>query len=246
MKVFTKFLKEPVPNSNLYIAQMPLDDFPDALQRQVPRPDLILSCYGKVKHEGSSLWMGRPPTMTPLHRDPSANMFVQLAGKKLVRLFPPDVGEKIFQTVKSRIGTGGDMSGRLRGKEMMLGREKEELEKEVWGRYNSEFGGVQASLDRGSGLFIPQGWWHSVKGVGNSGVNASVNWWFRFTPKNTPGDNSSKNAVAGPDTAQTQPELYFKGWEEVQNRAWRQDYLSKRANSLKIRARNIPLQVRNL
>jgi len=30
----------------------------------------------------------------------------------------------------------------------------------------------------GDALFIPKGWWHSIKSVG-IGVTASVNWWFR-------------------------------------------------------------------
>jgi len=33
-------------------------------------------------------------------------------------------------------------------------------------------------LEAGDGMFIPKGWWHSVKGVGK-GIIGSANWWFR-------------------------------------------------------------------
>jgi hypothetical protein len=33
--------------------------------------------------------IGHPPTYTPLHRDPNPNIFVQLAGEKVVRLLAP-------------------------------------------------------------------------------------------------------------------------------------------------------------
>lgn len=64
---------------------------------------------------------------------------------------------------------------------MMQGIEKEELEKLIWdGPVVSEWKGrgMECQLGPGDGLFIPKGWWHSVKGVGE-GMTGSVNWWFR-------------------------------------------------------------------
>ena len=64
----------------------------------------------------------------------------------------------------------------------MVGQERELLEQEVWGNVFSENGedltGYEATLEAGGGAFIPQGWWHSIKGIGEE-VSASANWWFR-------------------------------------------------------------------
>jgi hypothetical protein len=40
----------------------------------------------------------------------------------------------------------------------------------------------ETHLAPGDALFIPQGWYHSVRSVGNHthGINISANWWFRF------------------------------------------------------------------
>lgn len=68
----------------------------------------------------------------------------------------------------------------FRGAEMMEGREREVLERIVWrggeGRWDEE--GWECEVGVGDGLFIPKGWWHSIKGVGE-GMIGSVNWWFR-------------------------------------------------------------------
>jgi len=125
----------------------------------------------------SSIWLGQAPTYTPLHRDPNPNLFVQLAGKKYVRLFKPDIGRAIFARVQESIG--GSASATMRGEEMMQGAEKKALDVEVWqddAHYASS--AWEAELDGGDALFIPKGWWHSIKGVGN-GMTGSVNWWFR-------------------------------------------------------------------
>lgn len=65
---------------------------------------------------------------------------------------------------------------------MMKGEEKRLLEDQVWNDTSvldeASEGGYEAHVGRGDGLFIPKGWWHSVKGVGD-GITGSVNWWFR-------------------------------------------------------------------
>lgn len=158
-------------STRLYLAQCSLEDLPGELRSDLPMPNMIPH-MGKGDIYGSSLWMGRPPTYTPLHRDPNPNLFVQLAGKKIIRLMKPDVGRELYERV--RAGSG---HANMRGEEMMVGEESQRLDEAVWGDgailEDTRAEGWQATLESGDGLYIPLGWWHSVRGVGSS-VNASV------------------------------------------------------------------------
>ena len=91
-----------------------------------------------------------------------------------MRLFKQSDGNAVFARVQDKIG--GEGSATMRGEEMMKGEEKKALESEVWG-YGMEGGsggeGFEAELESGDALFIPKGWWHSVKGVGK-GMTGSV------------------------------------------------------------------------
>lgn len=165
-----------IPTATIYIAQASLTDLPTAMRADLPTPELVLKA-GKGDVYDSSIWLGQAPTYTPLHRDPNPNLFVQLAGRKVVRLYEPRAGNAVFSKVQEAIG--GSASATMRGEEMMQGKEKELLEKEVWSGGEGTIGGAwQAELEAGDALFIPKGWWHSVKGLGED-INGSVNWWFR-------------------------------------------------------------------
>jgi len=158
----------------LYLAQAKVTELPRQLRDDVPTPDLILKT-GNGDIYDTNVWIGLAPTYTPLHRDPNPNLFVQLAGTKVVRLFEPAVGDQIYTQVRAKLGRAG--SGVFRGEEMMQGEEKRVLEAEVWGARDTSLKGdtrgYEAHLGRGDGLFIPKGWWHSIKGVGE-GVTGSV------------------------------------------------------------------------
>ncbi|PQE04431.1 Transcription factor jumonji aspartyl beta-hydroxylase protein [Rutstroemia sp. NJR-2017a BVV2] len=162
------------PLPQLYIAQAQIADLPPQLRDDLPTPKIVREA-GKGDVYDANIWMGTPPTYTPLHRDPNPNLFVQLAGEKRVRIFAPNVGQAIYRNVQQKIGAGG--SGRIRGVEMMEGQERELLDQFVWGE-NVEEEGLEALVGSGDALFIPKGWWHSIKSVG-TGITASVNWWFR-------------------------------------------------------------------
>ena len=181
----------------LYIAQAQLADLPADLKADLPVPAVLANLYSEaLKQEGNkrrsaaadiygtSLWLGTPPTFTPLHKDPNPNLFIQLRGQKVIKLLPPKVGVEIFARVQKKIqadiAQGRVNGGAIRGDEMMQGREKWELLEEVWGDGADKFGEEAdvVVLKEGDGLFIPKGWWHSVKSLGE-GVNGSVNWWFR-------------------------------------------------------------------
>lgn len=163
-------------SDRFYLAQAPLSSFPPILQADIPTPNDLLRKIGKGDVYDTNIWMGFPPTYTPLHRDPNPNLLVQLAGSKVVRLLSPNDGLKIFVQTHDSVGneTG---SAKFRGDEMMKGKEKVLLEARIWEDEEIDQDGVgvgyEARLERGDGIYIPQGWWHSIKGVGN-GITASV------------------------------------------------------------------------
>ena len=160
----------------LYIAQAPLNELPPDLRGDVLVPEVVRSA-GKGDVYDSSVWLGLEPTYTPWHRDPNPNLFCQLYSSKVVRLLPPTAGEQVFRAVQTRLGRSGN--SRIRGEEMMQGPEREALHDATWGR--DAITDIQAArLEAGDALFIPKGWWHSVKSeLDEGGLNGSVNWWFR-------------------------------------------------------------------
>lgn len=163
--------------TRLYLAQCQLLDLPPILRQDFPTPDIVAQA-GKGDVYDTNVWIGHPPTYTPLHRDPNPNLFVQLAGQKVVRLLAPTDGQAVFSAIRRQLGKSGSKdAAAFRGEEMMQGQEAALLDEMVWGVQkspNSENGtGYEAHLEAGDALFIPKGWWHSIRGVGD-GVTASV------------------------------------------------------------------------
>lgn len=168
--------KGPSRLRQLYIAQSSLDDLPKELSRDLPAPRVVAEA-GRGDIYASSVWLGLEPTYTPLHRDPNPNLFVQLRGFKGVRLLPPQDGDAVFRQVQERLGRWGGNS-RIRGAEMMEGPERKLLRDVVWKEPGWPL--QEAQLGPGDALFIPKGWWHSVRSrYGDGRLNGSVNWWFR-------------------------------------------------------------------
>ncbi|EHK23670.1 uncharacterized protein TRIVIDRAFT_36532 [Trichoderma virens Gv29-8] len=165
------------PPIQLYIAQSLLPDLPSSLQSDVPAPELIRK-VGKGDIYSSSIWLGTEPTYTPLHRDPNPNLFCQLCSSKVVRLLPPDKGLELYNSVQTRLRRLGN--SRIRSTEMMEGEEREMLHGAVWGNEPTAADIQEVTLRAGDGLFIPKGWWHSIRSERSDGqLNGSVNWWFR-------------------------------------------------------------------
>ncbi|PTB44288.1 uncharacterized protein TrAFT101_002848 [Trichoderma asperellum] len=165
------------PPVQLYIAQSLLSDLPSSLQSDVPAPELIRK-VGRGDIYSSSIWLGTEPTYTPLHRDPNPNLFCQLCSSKVVRLLPPKAGLEIYNNVQMRLRQSGN--SRIRSTEMMEGEEREMLHGVVWEDKSAALDVQEVDLSAGDALFIPKGWWHSIKSKQSDGrLNGSVNWWFR-------------------------------------------------------------------
>jgi hypothetical protein len=172
--------EQPSPDrcfTQLYVAQAPLPALPKELQADVPTPMAVVQS-GAGDVYGSSIWLGLEPTYTPWHRDPNPNLFCQLCGSKVLRIMPSGAGLKLFEEVQARMGRAGSPS--IRGEEMMQGAERQAWLDAVWGK-DAPSRMLEVIVKPSDVLFIPKGWWHSVKSMGPGGeLNASVNWWFRF------------------------------------------------------------------
>ncbi|EEQ28443.1 conserved hypothetical protein [Microsporum canis CBS 113480] len=179
----------------LYLAQCQLLDLPSSLRDDFPTPSYVRQA-GKGDIYDTNIWVGMAPTYTPLHRDPNPNLFVQLAGSKHVRLLAPDTGRGVFAQVREALdsaqaGQGHTINSAIRGEEMMKGAERQLLDRAVWGNRGDteqdedesaitrEGVGYDAILYPGDALFIPTGWWHSIKGIGQ-GITASNYREFDF------------------------------------------------------------------
>ncbi|KAK4174448.1 hypothetical protein QBC36DRAFT_39517 [Triangularia setosa] len=162
--------------TQLYIAQAPISDLPTVLQDDLATPEIVLKA-GKGDVYGSSIWLGLEPTYTPWHCDPNPNYFCQMYGGKVIRLLPPGLGKSLFRKVQAELGQTGSPS--IRGDEMMQGEERTLLTTKVWTE-EAPKEMMEAEVTQGDSLFIPKGWWHSVKSADYKGdLNGSVNWWFR-------------------------------------------------------------------
>jgi hypothetical protein len=165
-----------MPVKQLYIAQAGLEDLPAAMNQDLPTPSIVRNA-GAGDIYNSSIWLGLEPTYTPIHRDPNPNLFCQMCSSKIIRLLPPKTGDLLYQHIQSQIHRQGN--SRIRTSEMMEGPERQAFHSAVWGLDVGE-NFIEAHLDPGDALFIPTGWWHSVKSKYSDGrLNASVNWWFR-------------------------------------------------------------------
>ncbi|KAI0536360.1 Clavaminate synthase-like protein [Xylaria digitata] len=161
----------------LYIAQSDIRSLPPPLVDDLPVPEIVAR-VGKGDIYSSSIWLGLQPIYTPLHRDPNPNLFCQLVGSKAVRFLRPRAGLSVFQDVRRSLGGAGN--SRFRGPEMMDGPERDGLHRAIWVDPDVSRDIWEAVLGPGDALFIPQGWWHSVRSVGHeAALNASANWWFR-------------------------------------------------------------------
>jgi hypothetical protein len=184
--LFLQALSSPLEDTSIYIAQCPISDLPPALRMDLPTPRYVLET-GNGDIYGSSIWLGLAPTYTPLHRDPNPNLFIQLAGSKVIRMMEPKRGLKLYERIQAK--SGKVMSAKMQGEDMMLGSAASEMKDTIWGTDSQErlegrkeledlellreVKGLEFILNPGDGLFIPKGWWHSVRSIGK-GIIGSV------------------------------------------------------------------------
>lgn len=145
-----------------YVSQHSLLHQCDGLQEHFSVPE---QCMGRLA--AANAWLGTFGTTTHLHTDEADNMLCQIGGHKLVRLWPPEVGDACFHA-ETRGGHGAY------NKFSPVDAEKPDLEK--FPAYAGARGRcLVAVLGPDDSLFIPKGWWHHVRALTPS---FSLNFWF--------------------------------------------------------------------
>jgi hypothetical protein len=137
----------------IYVAQSPTPPELDALCAGLAPLLRARDAYGR------NVWLGPAGTVTPLHRDPNANLLAQVVGRKRVILHHPDARVYPRSTAPHTNASAADA--------------------EAPGDAFPDFPPACEIVELGPGdaLLIPVGWWHHVRCT--AGPSLSLNYWFR-------------------------------------------------------------------
>ena len=145
-----------------YVAQHSLLHQVPGLQEHFAVPDL---CLGRLR--AANAWLGTANTTTHLHTDDAENVLCQVAGHKLVRLFPPSCDALVY---KKRAGKGNGSVNAFSPIDC------ENVDDDAFPAFaEAREKGVQVVVGPGEALFVPRGWWHYARALEPS---FSVNFWF--------------------------------------------------------------------
>ena len=130
-----------------------------------------------------NVWMGPGGTVTPPHTDPRPNLLCQVVGKKYVRLYSPDQGDRCLYPDSTALVSNTspiDIDDVENYRTQLptddgCGDKGEEENGEPKYPLFAMCTFMDGVLEPGDMLFIPRGWWHFVKSLSPS---ISVNFWF--------------------------------------------------------------------
>jgi Cupin-like domain len=130
---------------------------------------VIPSLLDKQLLQAVNLWVGQLGCITPLHFDPADNLFCQIKGEKLFRLFSPEDSTYLRPHDKStKINYVSQIDPLAPDFELFPEfRNARQLDVRV---------------TAGDMLFLPAGWWHHVSSITDS---ISVNFWYRSMSEGT-------------------------------------------------------------
>jgi len=114
-----------------------------------------------TKEYQAYLWFGQANNQAQLHCDMPNNVFVQVRGKKLVRLCSPEQSDLVYP-----------VEGSMSSVSKILDLDNCDLS-EFPKFSEAEF--LEFTLEPGDVMFIPTGWWHQVNSL-DTAISVSF-WW---------------------------------------------------------------------
>ena len=150
-----------------YVSQHSLLHQCPSLQHHFAVPEF---CLGRLS--AANAWLGTANTKTHLHTDDADNLLCQVAGHKLVKLFPPSVTPYVYQDLVDTRKTGNKSVNAF----SPVDCEDVAEQKRVFPLFKkARDEEIQTVIGPGETLFVPRGWWHYVRALEPS---FSVNFWF--------------------------------------------------------------------
>jgi hypothetical protein len=167
------------PNTGTPFATVRLGDYIDDLENgggldsyvSAPAKNWLPELYDAVRTpahcrdaawRNARFWLGPAGTLTPLHRDVAENIFLQIAGRKRFRLYPPAASPWLYSN-----GFRSALPNFSRFDPELPDYERLPLSREV--------APLELILEPGDALYLPSRWWHHVRSLD---VAMSFNFWF--------------------------------------------------------------------
>ncbi|KCV69998.1 hypothetical protein H696_03463 [Fonticula alba] len=152
-------------------------------------PDELLHLAGMLSADGESgwpdpppvetnVWIGPPGTYSPPHTDPRDNIYTQVHGFKVFRIWPPTEGPHMAAPTSGALHNTSAVPLLELGRRQAAGPPDPGSPPDPLGPIAAEHQQaryVDVLLAPGRSLFIPRGWWHAARSL-TSG--AGVNNWF--------------------------------------------------------------------
>lgn len=144
-----------------YLAQHQLFDQIPELKEDIRLPDYCCLGEGDEDEITVNAWFGPGGTVSPLHQDPQQNFLAQVVGSKYIRLYSPEVTEKLYPHQS----------------QLLHNTSQVEVENPDLERF-PEFAKApyqECVLQPGDVLFIPVRHWHYVRSLE---LSFSVSFWW--------------------------------------------------------------------
>lgn len=121
-----------------------------------------------------NLWLGKGGHTTALHYDPLDGTLMQLCGDKEIILFPPSQLYNLYPLAM--------INHLIHGQKVRCNHSQVNLNNPDFEQFpnlqKALTHQLKVTLRQGEILYIPAGWWHEVKLLGNEPVCSVNRWWF--------------------------------------------------------------------
>eukprot|EP00978_Attheya_sp_CCMP212_P018111 scaffold49194_cov66-Attheya_sp.AAC.2 len=162
------------PPQNLPLVYLAQNDVFEGLKQDFTIPHLCEDSSSRYYGIGNGklynvmIWLGPKGTVSPLHYDPMDNLLLQFVGRKRILLFPPSSSDDNYYYA------GED--GCQYNTSPIDVEDEEAVDLERYPLFANAPPAMEAMLEPGDVLYIPQKCWHHVRSLDTS---ISINVWWR-------------------------------------------------------------------